>query len=456
MSLRTRIAALTAAVVAVAVLVVSIGALLLTRRELRQQVDETLIRRAREGARVEFRPGPAPGRRIDDRAFDVGLDNSAQLISADGDVLIPASQERAIPVSRRDQAVAARAEPPYFHELRIDGTHLRVLTAPVGRGNALMFARDLTEVDTALRNLGFIMFFLGALGIAGAAGAGLIVARRAVVPVERLTGAAEHVAKTKDLSASIDVEGTDELARLGMSFNEMLAALAESREQQRRLVADASHELRTPLTSLRTNVEVLAKNPAMKPAVRAKVLGDLSSELEELSALVAELVALATEQRADDEELQEVDLAALTEAVADRARRRTGRTVNVTASGVVLAGRPLGLERALTNLVDNAAKWGPPDEPIDVAVSSADGTARAQVRDRGPGIAADDRPHVFDRFYRATSARSMPGSGLGLSIVKQVVDAHGGRVFAHVPSDGGPGAVVGFELPSAAAFSGDS
>jgi two-component system sensor histidine kinase MprB len=185
----------------------------------------------------------------------------------------------------------------------------------------------------------------------------------------------------------------------------------------------------------------------MAKGERSKVLSDLQSELEELSALVAELVALATEQRADDEPITEIDLAALTEAVAERARRRTGRTVNVSASQTVIAGRPLGLERALTNLVDNAAKWGPPDEPIEVTVDSDDNVTRVTVRDHGPGIAAADRPLVFDRFYRATAARSMPGSGLGLSIVKQVVTSHGGRVFAEAPSDGGPGAVVGFELP---------
>ena len=441
MSFRTRIAALTAGAVAVVVLLVAFGAWVLVRRELRQQVDETLIRRVRAGERIQLRPGQRPGERL---PFELGLDNTAQLVSSDGSVLLAATAEQEIPVSERDLAVASGTQRAYLHDARVDGAHLRVLTAPAGPGRAVLLARDLTEVDATLRNLTLIVLVLGGLGIAGAAAAGLVVARRAVAPVERLTGAAEHVARTKDLSASIDVEGTDELARLGTSFNEMLAALHESREQQRRLVADASHELRTPLTSLRTNVEVLTKQSSLPAAERKKVLADLRSELEELSALVGELVALATEQRADDEEVVDVQLDELVAGVVARARRRTGRTIELTATGSLVRGRPLGLERAVTNLLDNAAKWGPPGEPIDVTVDGG----RVEVRDRGPGIAEADRPYVFDRFWRATAARSMPGSGLGLSIVKQVVESHGGRVFAQAPPDGAGGVVVGFEIPT--------
>ena len=454
MSLRTRIAALTAGAVAVAVLFVAVGAWVLVRRELRQQVDETLVRRvttARRPGALEL-GGPRGGR---GGPFG-GLDDSAQMIDASGGVLIPATQSQQIPVSPRDIAVAARTEAPYLRDERVDGAHLRVLTAPAGQSHAVMLARDLAEVDATLRGFLFVAILLASLGVAGAAAAGLVVARRAVTPVERLTSAAEHVAATKKLDATIEIEGTDELARLGRSFNEMLDALSQSREQQRRLVADASHELRTPLTSLRTNVEVLARQPSMPAAERKRLLADLTSELEELSALVGELVDLATDTRnGDEEQAVEFRLDELVESVVERARRRTGRTILIDSSEATVEARPVALERAVSNLVDNAAKWGPPDEPITVIVargmevrgklSGLSRTVKVEVRDRGPGIAEADRPHVFDRFYRATSARSMPGSGLGLAIVKQVVEDHGGRVWAEGAEDGG--ARVGFEIP---------
>jgi two-component system sensor histidine kinase MprB len=442
MSLRTRIAALTAGAVAVAVLFVAIGGWVLVRRELRSQVDEGLVRRMRAGERLEL-PGPGPGPRA--RAiFEVPLDNMAQVIESGGDVVLTTSEGHHLPVTEHDLAVAAGTQPPYLHDERVDDVHVRMLTAPLPGQRAVMLARSLTEVDATLRGFAIVLLLLSGLGVAGAAGAGMLVARRAVTPVEKLTGAAEHVARTKDLSAAIEVEGSDELSRLGRSFNEMLSALSESRDQQQRLVADASHELRTPLTSLRTNIEVLTRQPKMGAAERARVLADLQSEVEELSALVGELVSLATEAKSDEEEVAEVSLDGLVASVVDRARRRSGRTIVVTSSESLVQGRPLALERAIANLVDNATKWGPPDQPVDVVVRDG----RVEVRDRGPGIAPEDRPMVFDRFWRATAARSLPGSGLGLSIVKQVVDAHGGRVWASAAPDGGPGALVGFEIPT--------
>jgi two-component system sensor histidine kinase MprB len=440
LSFRTRIAVLTASAVAIAVLFVSLGGWVLVRRELRAQVDETLFTRGRAGARNDSlrRPRP-PGGGVS--IFDFNLE-TAQVITASGDIELTSVENLVLPVSDRDRAVAAGIERPYLHDERVNGVHVRVLTAPLPGDRAVLVARDLSEVDATLRGFTFIVILLAGLGVASGALAGLVVARRAVTPVERLTGAAEHVARTKDLSAAIEVEGTDELGRLGHSFNEMLSALSQSREQQSRLVADASHELRTPLTSLRTNVEVLSRQPKMPAAERAQVLSDLQSELEELSLLVSEIVSLATEQKADDEAITDVALDELVSAAADRARRRSGRTIAVTSQASIVQGRPLALERAVTNLLDNATKWGPPDEAIDVSVSGG----RVEVRDRGPGIAEADRPLVFDRFYRATAARALPGSGLGLSIVKQVVEAHGGRVWAAEPPDGGPGAVVGFDL----------
>jgi two-component system sensor histidine kinase MprB len=221
----------------------------------------------------------------------------------------------------------------------------------------------------------------------------------------------------------------------------MLKALGASRQQQQQLVADASHELRTPLTSLRTNIELLAKSIDMDVVEKQELLSDVTFELGELTAMVSELVELATDAQVEEEPVSRVDLADLVEQVAERARRRTGRTIEVDADDVMIEGRPGMLERAVGNLVDNAHKWSPPDESIEILVRG--GTV--EVIDHGPGIEEADRSLVFDRFYRATRARAMPGSGLGLAIVKQVVDLHGGRVWADETTEGG--ARVGFEIP---------
>jgi two-component system sensor histidine kinase MprB len=242
----------------------------------------------------------------------------------------------------------------------------------------------------------------------------------------------------------VPVDGTDEAGRLGAAFNEMLAALARSKDDQQRLVQDASHELRTPLTSLRTNISVLRRHDRLAPDTMAKVLDDLDGEARELTDLTNELVELATDRRSD-EPPSELSLGVLAERVAARAARRTGRRVVVDADAAVVTGRPLMLERAITNLVDNAAKFDEGGEaPIEVVVRQ--GTV--EVLDRGPGIAPADLPHLFDRFYRASAARSCPGSGLGLAIVKGVAEVHAGSVFAAQRPGGG--AVVGFKVPAEA------
>jgi two-component system sensor histidine kinase MprB len=306
----------------------------------------------------------------------------------------------------------------------------------------VQLARPLTEVDSALRGLALVLFVVALGGVGLAAGLGLLVARSALHPVQKLTDAAEHVARTQELSGDIDVVRDDELGRLASSFNAMLHALSESREQQQRLVTDASHELRTPLTSLRTNIEVLSRITAMDPADRARLFADLNAEMTELTNLVGELVDLATAPGGTDEEQRDVRLDEIAMQAVDRARFRSGQHIEIDTEPTVVHARPTQLERAVTNVLHNACKWNPNDNgAIQVVVSRG----RYEVRDHGPGIEPDDLPHVFDRFYRAPAARSTPGSGLGLAITKQVVESHGGRVWAEAAPGGG--ALVGFELP---------
>jgi two-component system sensor histidine kinase MprB len=221
----------------------------------------------------------------------------------------------------------------------------------------------------------------------------------------------------------------------------MLAALEESRQQQRRLVHDAGHELRTPLTALRTNIELLARADELPDEQRRSLLEDVTFELKELSNLVTEVVDLATDAATNDEVMVIMRLDELVERMVDRARRRSGREIVAGLEPAQVEGRRVMLERAVANLIDNAVKWSPTDSPVEVSLSGG----RLEVRDHGSGIAGADLPHVFDRFYRAQAARGAPGSGLGLSIVKRIVEEHGGTVFAREAEGGG--ALVGFDLP---------
>jgi two-component system sensor histidine kinase MprB len=241
------------------------------------------------------------------------------------------------------------------------------------------------------------------------------------------------VRQTRDLTQRIHVSGQDELSQLAATFNAMLASLDEAQQRQSQLVQDASHELRTPLTSLRTNIEVLARAGELPPDDREQLLRDVVAQLGEMTALIGELTELARGEE-QDQAAEDVRL----DLVAEEAIRRTTRnhpevSIESQLEPTVVHGVPSSLERAIANLLDNAAKWSPEGAPIDVRLHDGE----LSVRDYGPGIAEDDLPHVFERFYRATNARSMPGSGLGLSIVQKVAEAHGGTVTAERAQDGG-------------------
>jgi two-component system sensor histidine kinase MprB len=309
------------------------------------------------------------------------------------------------------------------------------------QNNLTIFAaRSLTEVDNAL---GTLRWALGALALAGIAIAVLLsrlAMKTAVRPVTELTTTAEHVASTRDLTRRISAHGDDELSRLATAFNTMLEALEHSQRAQRQLVADASHELRTPLTSLRTNLEVLARGDPLDPVDREALRSDLLTQLEELTALVGDLVELARDQEPGVPCVEDVRLDRLVAGALERARRHSpGVRFDAELEPALIIGVPSRLDRAVANLLDNAAKWS---AHVEVRVRSGELT----VRDHGPGIPAADRPHVFDRFYRADSARGRPGSGLGLAIVRQVAESHGGTVAAEA-ADGG-GALLRLRLPA--------
>jgi len=298
---------------------------------------------------------------------------------------------------------------------------------------ALQVGRSLTEVEQALRQLVLTLVVISVVAVGLAAVIGRLVAAAAVAPVHRVAEAADAVARTGDLSVHLAVAGGDDLGRLAASFNTMLDALSESLAQQRRLVADASHELRTPLATVRTNVEVLARAEELAPDDRASLIADTVAQIGELTRLVGDLVELA---RGDGQEepFTLVDLADLTRRAVDVVgRNHPSITFRVDGVPSLIRGAPARVSRAVSNLIDNAAKWSPPGAEVEVTVH--DGAVT--VRDHGPGVAAADLPHVFDRFYRSPQARTMPGSGLGLAIVKQVADSHVATVTAGAAPGGG-------------------
>ncbi|MBA4864497.1 HAMP domain-containing histidine kinase [Streptomyces sp. PSKA54] len=361
-----------------------------------------------------------------------------------------------LPVGDDDRrtAEARKAGTRNVHdEVEVGEDRYRLVTVALGGGRgAVQVAQEFSDTDDLLRELQKRTVALVAAIVVAAGLFGWWLARRITGRLVRLTDVAEGVARTGRLDTQVPVAGRDEVARLGRAFDRMLGRLARSVEDQRRLVQDAGHELRTPLTSLRTNISLLRRIEELPPGGREELIADLADESRELTDLVNELVDLAAGQQ-DDEPVVEVALGEVAEDVAGAARRRTGRVVTVQVvpddmASTVVEGRPAALQRAVSNLVENAAKFDPggtaPIEIIVTGVADALGDVRVEVRDRGPGIAEADLPRVFDRFYRAPDARGLPGSGLGLSIVREVAASHGGTPFARRRAGGG--AVIGFTV----------
>jgi two-component system sensor histidine kinase MprB len=447
--------------VAVAVVLASVVVYALVRDSLRDQIDDDLRERASRATTriggegppglppgVDEAPAPPPGEAValPPPGGPGGPPALGQVIEADGTV-VPApgpSEEFEIPVSAPAQDLAAGGGDARFEDVDVEGTPLRVLTQPLPEGGALQVGRSLEQTEDTLSTLVVILFLVSAGGIALAAALGPVVARTALAPAGEVSSAAEEVARTRDLTRRIEVHGSDELGRLAASFNQMMEALERSEASQRRLVADASHELRTPLATLRTNIETLGRADEISPAERERVVSDLTDELEEMTELVADVVELARQPGPDQLARDDVRLDELAGEALERARRRArGLSFSANLTPSVVSGDSQRLGRAISNLLDNAAKWSPSGGEVVVEVSGG----RVRVRDHGPGFAAEDLPKVFDRFWRSDEARGKQGSGLGLAIVQRVAEEHGGRASAANAEDGG--AIVGFDLPGA-------
>lgn len=436
--LHDRLTALVSAAVAGAVAVTGIAAYLITTIAIYNQLDQELITIA-----------DVTGEWISADVADLGGLNSDALatanvtvmvLQADGHAIYPPGDGAVLSTTAQELAIA-RTQVGSSARTGVDSTGepYRIVAVPLtgddGVHYALVLGRPLQPTDQILRILAFSLLTFGLLAVLVAGAVGWVIARSALQPIQRLTSAVTHVTETDELRP-IETGGMDELSDLTKAFNTMMRTLDSSRERQRRLIADAGHELRTPLTSLRTNVELLIaddRQGMLPEGARGEILRDIAAQLGEFTQLIGDLVHLSREDRVEAHP-EPIDLRDVVSAAVVRAKRRgPGLRFDVELDPLYLVGEPDSLERAITNLLDNAVKFSPPGGTVAVRLLGD----RLRIDDEGPGIAEADLPHVFDRFYRSDQARNTPGSGLGLSIVAQTIKAHGGWVKAgHSPAGG--------------------
>jgi two-component system, OmpR family, sensor histidine kinase MprB len=444
-----KVALAVAMVSALATTTVGLLAYQATESRLVQEVDQSLQSASTALINLSGRPMAPPGRgpmgdtgpRVFVPERMVGIDQYVVQVLGDQGEVLNASVGVTLPVNDLDAQIARSQQGVELTsgDDPDDGTPYRIITVGVP-GGALQVARSLSETGAVLDGLGARLWTVVVLVTLTGAGIGWLVALGLTQRIRRLTSAADQVGTSGSLDVTVDVTGNDEAGRLGRALDRMLGSLAESRRQQQRLVEDAGHELRTPLTSLRTNLDVLRRHRQLPDDVQIQVLADLDRDVLELAGLVDEVVAVAADRHSSVEATRE-NLGDIIEAVATRVRRRSGRQINVTCDDTVAMVQAASIERAVANLIDNAVKFDASDAPIEVR--SAGG--RISVADRGPGIADDELDLVFQRFHRSAEARTLPGSGLGLSIVAKVTSDHGGEVFA--ANRAGGGAEIGLVLP---------
>ena len=445
-SLASRVTLLATIAVGLAVAFVAAAAFITVRVQMHDTLDDSLLRRADAAAdsstlsslSAERIPSWALGA-ADIRIAFITADRPYRAISAD--------QGPTLELGKPELEVAGSQSAYSIRTVTAEGVRYRVVAVPAADPySALVLAQSLEPTERTLSKLGIVLLLFGAAGVIAAAFAGWAVARNGLRPVRRLTDAAEDIARTEKLDP-IEFEGNDEIARLASAFNAMLAALSASRDRQRQLVADAGHELRTPLTSLRTNLDLLVqadKRGGLSETSRNELLDDVRFQIEELTTLIGDLVELARDEPLPVT-VEAVDLAEITDRAVSRVRRRASSLeFDVHTNPWWVTGEPHALERSITNLLDNAAKWSPPLGVVTVTLDQGTLT----VADQGHGIAEEDLPHVFDRFYRSRESRTLPGSGLGLAIVRQIAERHGGVVRAGRWDDGG--AAFWLEIPGSA------
>jgi two-component system, OmpR family, sensor histidine kinase MprB len=480
MSLRLRMALAAGVAVAIAVVAVAVSAYAGTRSQLQSQLDRSLHSLTAEAVSGGRRPessgpgvdgsprnqsgsqrgggsppggvgSPPEGPCVGDEGL--GLDRLAgpafgaapgifTVFNRCGGTFVPTGQRYRIPATVPIERLARDGRGEYITDMTVSGTHIRVLVTGIGQLGALAVALPLTDVDHALSSQLTLLIAIAAAGVALAALLGVLVARTALSPITRFTRQTESIAARPERieHERLEVVGGDELARLAQTFNRTLDALERSVRAQRRLVADASHELRTPIATIRANLQLMRDEDRLPEEDREALRADVIEELDELTALVGDIVELARGGRPSAAPGDVRVDAIVAQAVNRVARRAPSLTVRTRLEPTLVRGEGDRIERAVTNLLDNAAKWSPSKGVVEIDL--ADGTLT--VRDHGPGFAEQDLPLVFDRFHRAADARAKPGSGLGLAIVRETAEAHGGFVQAANAPGGGALVRIGF------------
>jgi two-component system, OmpR family, sensor histidine kinase MprB len=472
MSLRTRMVLVAGVAVGIAVVAVAVAAYAGTRSDLRGQIDQSLQALTSQVTNRRSDPGPGLGppsgpteggglgfvpsgsnegrcKRDEGLGLDQlrgpvfgGASGTFTVFNPCGGTYNVPGQRSEVPRTPAIEAVADTGRGQFYTDMVVRGTHIRVLVTGIGWRGALAVALPLTTVDSALRRELVLLLVIGGAGILLAALLGLLVARTTLAPIGRFTRQTEGIAMNPERieDERLDVLGSDELARLARTFNRTLDALERSVQAQRNLVADASHELRTPIATIRANLQLMRDEELLSPDDRAGLRADVIEELDELTALVSDVVELARGNKPSGERA-DVRLDSVVRDAVERARRRApGLTFHQVIEPTLVRGEGERISRAVSNLLDNASKWSPQGGVVEVTLS--DGTLT--VRDHGPGFNEEDLPYVFDRFHRAKEARSKPGSGLGLAIVRQAAEAHDGFVEASNDPDGGAVLRVGF------------
>ena len=460
MTLRNRVSA--AAAVGVLIVVAAVSSVLYFSyaASLHSRVDATLVDAAQQASSItqRIKQSADGGGSIPDfgRPVTVG---SVELQLFLGTVAAGQPTQFG-PLDSRDVEVAEGAQPPYFADADDGGHQFRVYTAAMPGASDAGLVRTSRAADAdngALRNAVLLLAGL-TVGAAGVTyGAARLTASRILRPIAELTATAEHITQTRDLTARLRSTGpsndgtSDEVGRLSSSFDTMLAALHESVTAQRQLVADASHELRTPLTSLTTNLDLLEDGAGLADPQAPALVRAAREQAGELNQLITDLLDLARyHESAPHREAVRLDL--LTDQAVHRLRQRVPHAViDGELRPCLVHVDPAAVDHAVSNLVDNAIKWSPPDIAVCVVVENG----RVSVSDHGPGIAHEDLPHIFERFYRAPDARGMPGAGLGLAIVGSVAQANMGTVEVRTGPGGSTFTLAFPPLPNAGEFSAD-
>ena len=432
MTLRSRVSAAAAVGVLIVVAAVSSVLYLSYAASLRARVDASLVDAAQQASGIArtVKKSAAIGQSPSGLSRPVTVGSVSVQLFPDA---VAGQPTPFGPLGDRDVGVASQGQPAYFADARHDGRLFRVYTAVIPPGDGLVRASRAADADDgALRTAALLLAGLTVAATGLTYGAARLAAGRVLRPIAELTAAAEHVTETRDLTARLGSTGTsDEVGRLASSFDTMLAALHESLTAQQQLVADASHELRTPLTSLTTNLDLLEDGAGLADPQAPALVRAAREQAGELDQLIADLLDLARyRESAPHREAVRLDL--LTGEAVSRLRPRVPQTaIDAELRPCLVQVDPAAVDHAVSNLIDNAIKWTPSGAVVRVTVEDG----RVSVTDRGPGIAAADLPHIFERFYRGPAARGMPGSGLGLAIVGGVAQANQGAVTVRT----GPG-----------------